>query len=148
MPNSRPVVVFIDDDSMERDVVTARLGGRGYEVKTFAQNNDLFKKLKDMEDQKIMPDAIVVKFPHEPLDGIALVADLNDRYPATPVIAFSGAPAAAKEFDEIGFDAKKARFVRTVDGIEPSQVFEAVDDVTRHLSAAAPERGRSGGREA
>jgi CheY-like chemotaxis protein len=78
-------ILVIDDDARDRELVTAVLEERGYEVIS-AENGGTGLMLCHLGD----PDAVVLDLHMPGIDGRSVLQQLRTLHPSLPVVVFSG----------------------------------------------------------
>jgi two-component system response regulator FixJ len=83
------VILVIEDDQAVRDSLKLLLDGEGYTVKTYASARSFLDAFEQTENGCILVD---VQMPE--MNGLDLLATLNERGVFMPVIVMSGFPDA------------------------------------------------------
>ena len=78
-------VLIVDDESCLRDSTRAALELHGYDCLTAGDNASALALA-----EACAPDVVVTDILHEGPDGLALCRELRERFPALPVILFTG----------------------------------------------------------
>ncbi len=78
-------VLVVDDDRLVREISTALLSSKGYEVRTAA---DGFQALVEL--RRALPDVIISDLAMPNMSGFELLSVVRRRFPQVPVIAISG----------------------------------------------------------
>ncbi|HET7456720.1 MAG TPA: sigma-54 dependent transcriptional regulator [Gemmatimonadaceae bacterium] len=79
-------VLIVDDEPNIRRMVGALLGSEGYEVRDAADGESGIARALESEPDVALVDLMMPG----PLDGIAVLAKLRERYPELPVVMMSG----------------------------------------------------------
>ena len=90
MPSSK--IMVIDDEKIVGDMAKLSLEQDGYHVETFLNAQPALKRL---EEERF--DIVVTDYKMKGIDGMEVLKDVKDRYPATHVImitAFANLDAA------------------------------------------------------
>lgn len=78
-------ILVVDDDPLVREVSSAMLSSKGYEVRTAA---DGFEALVEL--RRALPDVIISDLAMPNMSGFELLSVVRRRFPQVPVIAISG----------------------------------------------------------
>ena len=78
-------ILVIDDDPRDRELLTAVLQERGYEV-ILAENGGTGLMLCHRQH----PDAVVLDLRMPEIDGLSVLGQLRTLHPSLPVVVFSG----------------------------------------------------------
>ncbi len=86
MPSSRPNrILIVDDDEEQCQLLSEALSGEGYQTATASDGLDALQQIETSQ-----PDAILTDLNMPRMDGFELLAELQRRDSATPVIALTG----------------------------------------------------------
>ncbi len=113
----RPRVVLVDDDPGLLRLLTIRLGSEGFEVAACESASQALTSVP-----RFQPDVLVTDLRMKDKDGIALLKDLQGRYPALPVIlltAHGTIPDAVKA-------TKSGAFAFLTKPVEKDQLLEQI----------------------
>lgn len=98
--NTNIRLLVVDDESSLRDVLSAILEARGYEVAVAEDGFDALEKLEES-----VPDVIISDLRMPRMSGLQFLAIVRQRFPHVSVIATSGEFCAAELPTEVLADA-------------------------------------------
>jgi CheY-like chemotaxis protein len=118
-------VIYVDDDPFLRDMYAAKFSGLGHEFKAYSNGIDF---LKDVKDNKMTADVVLLDIIMPNMDGIAILGKIRDEklLPDTAIVMLTN-QSGSKEIE----DAKKlgvAGYIVKANNI-PSEVVEKVQDI-------------------
>ena len=90
-PNSKPLLLIVDDDPLIADSLSYFLG-RNYQVATAATRKEAIDLLRNHQQTPALAliDLGLPPLPHRPEEGFALIADILAHSPDTRIVVLSG----------------------------------------------------------
>ena len=134
-PAERPIshkVLLVDDEEAIREMMTATLEHKGFEVVTAANVNEALKLITTEAFDVLITD---LHMPN-PSDGFAVITAMRHIQPNALTLLVSGYPDVKSAMDAILLEADEI----IVKPFEPKQIADLVRDklITRKIAAPAP----------
>lgn len=134
MSTNDPTVLLVDDDAGMLQLLSMRLNASGYQTETCESGPEALKLIN-----RRVPAAIVTDLRMEPMDGMALFHEVQQRWPNLPVIMLT-AHGSIREAVDATQHGLFSFLTKPVDNRELLQVLEQAIELG---SGPAPEAGWS-----
>ena len=130
-------ILVVDDDEGVREVFTAMLGEKGYEVASAENGFDALLKLKDA----VIPEVIISDLNMPKMSGFEFLSVVRRRFPKISVIASSGAYGSRAVPTGVladAFYAKGEDHPETLLNSVAALIETSAEQATAHQSGSAP----------
>lgn len=122
--SSGPIeVLLVDDDPIQREMYSRRLGRNGCEVRIAQSADDAASEVRRKQ-----PDVVVLDIAMPGRDGLSALQELLDIAPSLPVVIHTAYPSFADNFIAWAADAYIAK------SSDLAPLLEAIDTCVPHAS--------------
>ena len=112
-----PRILIVDDDPMQRALISDALTGAGYESLFAADGQAALQVCRDTPIDLVITDMVMPE-----LNGLELLKALMEEYPELPVIAFSGTSA-----NKLNLSARFGARAILIKPVDPEELLKEVE---------------------